>query len=125
MTREYPLKDIKKWYFELLNAVNLFEQEFMKKPQIVGYSDNIYNQINLIVNQEKEHVVDSQGINPGEDEFIELGSVIIDESDIGIMLCDEFPDDRFALMSEPPDGDDGEPYFDLDEEQHYQWKKLA
>ena len=115
MVREYRLLDIKNWYFELLDAVKAFKKESMKKPQIVGYSYRIYNHINLIVNQEKENIVDVDCNNPDEDEFIELSYIDVGNDSIRILTYDMFPDDRFALMSEPPDGDDGEPYYTLED----------
>jgi hypothetical protein len=109
--KEYRLIDIKTWCIELSAAAEAFEREFMQKPRAVGYSENVYNKINLIVNQEKENVKDADGNRPEEDEFIELGSVGFTDTDLYIWICDDFPDDRFALFSGHPDGDDGEPYY--------------
>ncbi len=126
MLREYRLHDTKNWYFELLDAVKAFKKEFMKKPEAVGYNDGIYNQINIIVNQEKENVEDVDGNNPNEDEFIELGSIAVGDDSISIWTCDECPDDRFTLMSDPPDGDDGEPYYTLEGgELDFKWNNVA
>ena len=115
MTRDYRFKDIKNWYFELLDAADAFEKEFLIKPVAVGYSENVYNRINLIVNQEKENVEDADGNPPEEHEFIELGSVGLADTDLCIWIVEDFPDDRFDLTSESPDGDDGEPYYVMEE----------
>ena len=127
MIREYPLYQVDNWYFELLDAVKQFEREFMKKPNFVGYSETIYNQINLVANQNKTHIVDDEGKHPEEDEFIELGSVTVEEHIIYILFCDNFPDNKFALMTEPPDGgDDGEPKSTLeDKKADLQWSQAS
>lgn len=117
MKREYPLYHVENWYFELLDAIKQFELEFKKKPNFVGYSETVFKQINLVANQKKTHIVDDEGNHPAEDEFIELGSVDIEEDNIQFLFCDDFPDNKFALMTEPPDGDDGEPITTFDEEE--------
>lgn len=117
MYKEYPLNDVSTWYSELLEAVAEFEEATLQHPTGVGFSETTYRQINILVNQEKQKIFNDTGENPSEDDFIEIGSVSVGGLSLEIWTCEEFPNDKLSLMTDDPDGDDGEPYADTEEEE--------
>ena len=104
----YAFADIAEWPHELNDAVLSFEERHGVYPNLISGSEELYRTIDVLVQEDRENVVNDSREHPPDGEDFELGSFGTEEYSVEFTLSETTSAPDFLLIYDENPSFDGE-----------------